>query len=979
MKPVLLANFNQRPIIAKLPDETLMAFFMRAEDDVQQAITYISGDNGYSWSEETTLFHLPSEPGGWGGLEALVDSNGEIHLFFLNDAHTGVIRTGEAQHASGGQKRLDIWYVKSTDGRKNWQPPKCIWQGYTGALNSVIQLKNGRILLPFSYMTTRTWANRGDGLDAFTFRGHFNCTLVYSDDGGDTWHLAPADLKVATPDIVSAYGAVEPVVLELKAGRVWMLIRTQLGRFYESFSEDGIVWSNPQPTRLLSSDSPAGLVRLVDGRIVLLWNNCLRFPYAYGGRHVLHAAISEDEGRTWRGVREVARDPLRDEPPPPTGDHGTAYPFPTLAKEGKVIFTTGQGPGRNFCVLLGPDWLYETHQKDDFSAGIENWSIFGTKGVEVVPHPEKENAQVMRIRKTTADWPAAAVWNFPSGVKGRLRLRLLLNPSPFDKGGKGDFNGALVGITDHFSVPFDQEDIFYNLFNLQIGHFLALPRQQGGSSGQIAEGIKLTTGHWYTIELNWDCIKRKCTVSLDGRQVLVLPQLRDTDGACYLRLRSTSEQTDDAGFLVEYVEGSLVSKLLNSDLSIMPWQVNKPIVSVKKELYKQHPKLGAAAMVSVFYVGPNLERMEIHALEIRDDVPSEPMRRYSTDNGRTWSQFEPLPPTLSYPNGVEVWEGSGPKFYDPIAGVLMEMWLRQIAVNGLYNNFTYYRLSHDHGKTWTTPRQLRYEEGDDFDPRNPLKPSFLKYNQAYFGSNILRHSNGTLIHGVAHANASGDPDNDTRPWRMGSLCFIGRWDANAHDYQWTAGKRVEISPDLSSRGLMEPEVAELKDGRVLVIWRGSNTAKTPGRKWFSLSNDGGMTLNEVFASLTDAFGLRQELKYDDGSSFYSPSSYHRMIRHSVTEKLYWIGNISATPPNGNSPRYPLVIAEVDEEIPALKKSTVTVIDDQQPGQSAAIQFSNFSLLENRETHELELYLTTYGQDEKNVFSADNYKYTLTLS
>ena len=27
---------------------------------------------------------------------------------------------------------------------------------------------------------------------------------------------------------------------------------------------------------------------------------------------------------------------------------------------------------------------------------------------------------------------------------------------------------------------------------------------------------------------------------------------------------------------------------------------------------------------------------------------------------------------------------------------------------------------------------------------------------------------------------------------------------------------------------MEPELAELRDGRVLVIWRGSNTASTPG-------------------------------------------------------------------------------------------------------------------------------------------------------
>ena len=33
------------------------------------------------------------------------------------------------------------------------------------------------------------------------------------------------------------------------------------------------------------------------------------------------------------------------------------------------------------------------------------------------------------------------------------------------------------------------------------------------------------------------------------------------------------------------------------------------------------------------------------------------------------------------------------------------------------------------------------------------------------------------------------------------------------------------------------------------------------------------------------------------------------------------------PPRANSPRYPLVIAEVDESIPALARSTVTPIDD----------------------------------------------------
>jgi hypothetical protein len=400
-----------------------------------------------------------------------------------------------------------------------------------------------------------------------------------------------------------------------------------------------------------------------------------------------------------------------------------------------------------------------------------------------------------------------------------------------------------------------------------------------------------------------------------------------------------------------------------------PWQDNKPIVTVKKELYRKSPRPGAAALAAVYYVGPRLERMEWQGVEVTDDVHDDQAARWSRDNGRTWSEFRPLRPSSNVVyKGVTVWEGGGCKLYDPGAGVLVEAWLRQIAHKGVYYNFTYYRLSRDLGKTWAAPRQLRYEPGEAFDPGDALRPGFLKPNQAYFGNNLLRHSNDTLVHCVAHANALGDPGNDRRPWKVGSLCFVGKWDAGAGDYRWSAGKRVEVSPDVSSRGLMEPEVAELKGGRVLVVWRGSNTAKTPGRRWYSVSDDGGRTLGPV-----------REWKYDDGSRFYSPSSYHRMIRHTVTGKLYWVGNLCAAPPAGNSPRYPLVIAEVEEATGALRRTAVTVIDDRKPGQPAGLQFSNFSLLEDRETHALVLHLTTYGQDARNGFTADNYRYTLTFT
>ena len=407
----------------------------------------------------------------------------------------------------------------------------------------------------------------------------------------------------------------------------------------------------------------------------------------------------------------------------------------------------------------------------------------------------------------------------------------------------------------------------------------------------------------------------------------------------------------------------------------MPWRVNPPLAVVKKEIYLKQPRRNAAAMAARTYVGPRFQMREIQGLEARDDVHTGRSIRFSDDNGRTWTPFAPWPDTVRQVAGIEVWEDGGPCLYDEQAGVLVDTWLRQIQVGNIWadgtcNCFTYYRVSRDFGRTWSEPKPLSYEDGADFDPAQPTKPEFLLRNQGYFGNNIIRHSNGTLITAVAHANAPGDPQNDRRAWKLGSLCFVGTWDARQKDYRWRAGQRATITADVSSRGLMEPAVAELRDGRVLVVWRGSNSSTTPGRKWFSLSSDGGLTLTPP-----------AEWKYDDGSGFYSPSSIHQFIRHSGTGKLFWFGNITPVPPDGNSPRYPLVMAQVDVEIGALKKSTVTVVDDRPENSDPNFQLSNFALYENRETRDLELFLTTYGQEpgQENWMNADGWHYTASLT
>ena len=544
--PVSVAHLSNAMRIVLLPDKTLIGVYLQATHGAQGVAARYSKDDGHTWSEPVTLLKLPAGIGTWGGPEVLVDHSGELQLFLLNVGDNTTPGAGEARRPTSRQmhkRRIDIWHTKSANGRTTWQPVKKIWDGYTGALNSVIQLSNGRILLPFSFLTDRTWGNRGGGFNDFTFAGHFDSTVLYSNDEGDTWHLSPSQLEVPVPDIVSAYGAVEPVVLQLKDGRVWMLIRTQMGRFYESFSSDGTTWSTPRPSSIISSDSPAGLLRLADGRILMLWNDCQRYPYAYGGRQVLHGAVSSDEGRTWRGYREVVRDPLRSQPPPPHGDFGTAYPFPTLTADGKVLLHTGQGKGRNFLVLLDPRWLDETRQATDFSQGLDDWSVFATKGVGLVPKPGKPDMKILGLRKTDADWPSGAVWNFPDGTQGTLRVRVLF---------KSGFKGAIVGLTDQFSPPFDSQDNFYNLFNVDIN-----------AAGQLANGAKITLNRWHTLELRWNCEKRNCQVILDGRKVETLPLLRETSGVCYLRLRPAAKATDDFGMLVESVSANVSASWAN--------------------------------------------------------------------------------------------------------------------------------------------------------------------------------------------------------------------------------------------------------------------------------------------------------------------------------------------------------------------------------------------------------------------------------
>ncbi|MEM2997706.1 MAG: sialidase family protein [Thermoproteota archaeon] len=282
-------------------------------------------------------------------------------------------------------------------------------------------------------------------------------------------------------------------------------------------------------------------------------------------------------------------------------------------------------------------------------------------------------------------------------------------------------------------------------------------------------------------------------------------------------------------------------------------------------------------------------------------------------------------------------------------------------------------------------QKVKYEEGADFSEDDWAREGYVNVNEAYAGCNIEVLENGDIMFPVA-ANVVkccrilGIDVNVvflSCPQIMhGLIVFRGSWNKMEEKYDLTPSKPVVISDLKSSRGVDEPTIIVLKSRRIVVVFRGSNVISknwktrirrgTPSHKWYVFSDDGGRTFSEPVP-----------WHYDNGEIFYSPASISRFFRSTKNGKAYWFGNITGPEAYGNSPRYTLIMAEVDEETGFLKKETYTLVDDRNPEtESEELQLSNFSLLEDRETKSIELYLTKLEAYREDRWRGDAYRYTI---
>jgi len=516
--PVIVAESpnNEANLIA-LPGDIVRCYYSG-----QHSALYLeSTDGGLTWSEPRLAFtcefadHFPRR--------VLRDRAGNLHcLFFDHDTN--------------------VYHTVQAGGRGDWREPAQVTPGHIGAIRNFTELRGGRLLFVYHRKVNERTSPTGSSAT----------TAVYSDDGGRTWTESGDFVSAPVrPEFNGAtYGCVEPTAIELDDGRLWTLCRTQTYRQYQSYSADGgATWTDGEPSIFTSSTSPSRLMRLSDGRLLLLWNNCREseirvFGKMYTNRTSLSAAVSDDDGRTWQGFREIYRDPARDSYQGIThGDSGTAYPNSTKNSADKVVFCTGQYDGLRAIGLFDADWLLETEQACDFSRGeadLETWHLYTftkhtTKGVrragpELRSHPNDPHGHVLAMRRIDPHHGDAAVWNFSLGRAGRLELALLAESASAP---------VALSLTDHHRHPDDATAEDDALFTTVVG-----------LGGEIA----LKSDHWTEVALEWDLGAGRCTVERNGVQVAQLPVQRATStGACYLRLRSLAAEPNPAAVLLDRV------------------------------------------------------------------------------------------------------------------------------------------------------------------------------------------------------------------------------------------------------------------------------------------------------------------------------------------------------------------------------------------------------------------------------------------
>ena len=410
--------------------------------------------------------------------------------------------------------------------------------------------------------------------------------------------------------------------------------------------------------------------------------------------------------------------------------------------------------------------------------------------------------------------------------------------------------------------------------------------------------------------------------------------------------------------------------------TIMACNRSSQLKLIGKRVFVEPPEKGLCVTAGTINYTSLTDKTLLHTYGVmhRSDTADRAYRRWSYDNGRTWTEPDTIQTGFPFDGGVKrVYSTS--LYLEPRTGRLIEFFIignlsNDDPLDGLRKWVIHYRISTDGGKTFDELRPILHE-GTEFTPEHPLPNVWTGKNSAMNPCcrPITIHTGEVLLAcQISPMDSNGNLYNPTGGYTYHyTAILIGKWDEDETDLHWILSDSVQVGPEQSTRGAIEGTLSELEPGKILLIMRGSNDSnpQLPGHKWMSHSTDNGRTWTKPVP-----------WTYTNGQTFYSPSSCSYLVRHQRTKKLYWFGNISSENPRGNSPRYPLVIAEVDQKKLALKRETVLIIDTRGEGDGERLQLSNFAVYEDRATTDFIVISNRWGQDADNPWYSPAFIYRI---